>query len=511
MTRKGVFFLAAMVLCIGSFPNFGQGAPAKEEVLMIAAAQEPLSLDLTLYTSGNDRIIVENWSEWAVLREPSGKIVPGVASSWKISPDGKKIEFTMRKGVKFHNGDLLTTKDILFGYERGKAKSSGVKTATSLVERLEIVDDYRFNVYFKSPDVLFIPNLTSIPIVSKSYFDKVGEEAFSRQPVGTGPYKMVGYRPGEYVDIERFEEYWGKKPPTKKARIHFVGEETTRISKLKAGEVDLISAVPFTAVKDIEKSPNFKMIKVETYHPTRSILFGVNNPKMPWHDKRVRLAMAQAIDYKSIIHILNDVPIHLPGLAPDELGYDPEVKPYAYDPKKAKALLAEAGYPNGFDVKFYWGVGGRVSMQQEIAEAVAGYWEAVGIRTKLVGEETAAMLARRKNSLKPDAEYVAIYTSGFAGGTDPTQPLNFYFSADSANPVFTTPEITKVIREARSTMDDKKRAELIKQAVRLVHDEVGIIPVINNVTVYAMKKNIEFNPTRGINFDYLLVKDMMFK
>ena len=444
-------------------------------------------------------------------RVPSGEIAPGLVTAWKIAPDGKKMECTLRKGVKFHSGDLLTTKDVQFSYERALAKNPSVKATLRSVERLEIVDDYRFNFHFKEPDVTFIPYLGAFAIVSKSYYERAGEETFSKQPSGTGPYRVAGYRPGEYVDLERFEGYWGKKPSVKKTRIYFVGEETTRISKLKAGEVDLISAVPFTTVKDIEKSPNFKMIKVATYHPTRSILFGVNNPKMPWHDKRVRLAMAQAIDYKSIIHILNDVPIHLPGLAPDELGYDPEVKPYAYDPKKAKALLAEAGYPNGFDVKFYWGVGGRVSMQQEIAEAVAGYWDAVGIRTKLVGEETAAMLARRKNSLKPDAEYVAIYTSGFAGGTDPTQPLNFYFSADSANPVFTTPEITKVIREARSTMDDKKRAELIKQAVRLVHDEVGIIPVINNVTVYAMKKNIEFNPTRGINFDYLLVKDMTFK
>jgi peptide/nickel transport system substrate-binding protein len=510
MTRKSLFFCVTMGLLIGAFPDFGRAAQAKEEVLTIACGQEPLSLDLSQYTSGNDRVVVENWSEWPLYRETGGKVVPGVAS-WKMTPDGKKIEFTLKKGVKFHSGDPLTTKDIQFGYERGKAKSSGVRTGTESVERIEIVDDYRFNVYFKSPDVFYIPLLGSIPVISKNYYDRVGEDVFTRQPVGTGPYKMVAYRPGEYVDIERFEDYWGKKPPVKKARIHFIGEDTTRISKLMAGEADLISAVPFTDVRELEKAPNFKVVKLATNHPTRSILFGVNNPKMPWADKRVRLAMALAIDCTSIIHTLNDVPIHLAALAPDELGYDPTVKPYPYDPKRAKALLAEAGYPNGFDVKFYYGIGGRVSMQQEIAEGVASYWEAVGIRTKLMGEETAASLARRRTAQKPDSEYVALYTASFAGGADPTQPLNFYFSATSPNPVYTTPEISKVIAEGRSTMDDKKRAVLIKKAIKMITDDVGIIPVINAVSVYAMKKNVVFTPTKGVNFDFLFVKDMAFK
>jgi ABC-type transport system substrate-binding protein len=113
--------------------------------------------------------------------------------------------------------------------------------------------------------------------------------------------------------------------------------------------------------------------------------------------------------------------------------------------------------------------------------------------------------------LKPDAEYVAFYTAGVAGGVDPVQPLNAYFSADGSRPVFTTPEITKVIREARNTMNDKKRAELIKKAVKMIQDEAGFIPIHNTISNYAMKKNIDFNPTKGTNFDFLFVKDMTMK
>ena len=420
MNGKNRLLTAAMVLIIGSFPGCGHRGASKRRGSEDRRRSGAADLDISQYTAGNDRIVVENWGEFLLNKETSGKITPGLAS-WKVSPDGKKMEFTLRKGVKFHSGDPFTTKDVLFSFERGKAKSNGVKSGMVLVERVEIIDDYHFNFYFKEPDVLFIPNQTFIPIVSKSYYERVGEETFVRQPSGTGPYKVVSYRPGEYVDIERFEEYWGKKPPVKKARIYFVGEDTTRVAKLKAGEVDLISAVPFTDVKELEKSPNFKVVKLETNHPTRSIMFGTNNPKMPWYDKRVRLAMAYAIDCKSIIdNVLFGIPIRLAGLGPNELGYDPELKPYAYDPKKAKALLAEAGYPNGFDVKLYWQVGGRSSMSQETVEAIASYLEAVGIRTKLIGEDTAAMIARRNNALKPDAEYVAFYTAGVAGGVDPT-------------------------------------------------------------------------------------------
>ena len=511
MIRKIMFLCFAVVLITGALPDFVRGAEAKDEVLKIVAAQEPLTLDISQFGSGNDRVIVENWSEFLLGRETSGKVVPGLATAWKVSADGKRVDFTLRKGVKFHSGDLFTAKDVLFSWERARKKARDVTSGMLLVDKIEMVDDYHVTVTFKEPDVLFIPNLAWCPVISKTYYDRVGEDTFVKQPSGTGPYKVVGYRSGEYVDLERFEEYWGKKPPVKKARIDFVGEDTTRTAKLKAGEADLVHALPFTEVKEFEKSPNFKVVKFASGHPTRSILFGANNPKVPWYDKRVRLAMAHAINYDAIINICFGVPTHWAALGPGELGYDPTLKPYAYDPKKAKALLAEAGYPNGFDMNFYWAIGGRVPMQEEIVQALGSYFGAVGIRMKSVGEETAASLARRNNALKPDAEYVGLYTASFAGGVDPVQPLNGYFSSSGGRPVYSTPEITKLILEARGTMNNAKRAELIKKIVRMIYDQVGIIPIINNVSVYGMKKNVNFIPTRGVNFDYVLVKDMSVK
>jgi peptide/nickel transport system substrate-binding protein len=512
MRRRGMLLTVMAVLMMGWFPNLGQAAtpaPPKDPSVTVVAAQEPLTLDPTQFSSGNDRLILDNWGEYLLDRDPTGKVVPGVATAWKISADGRLIDFTLRKGVKFHSGDPMTAKDILFSWERAKEKSRDVKSGMVNVDRIEIVDDYRIRVHFKQPDVVFILNLAWCPVVSKGYYDKVGEDTFVKKPVGVGPYKMVDYRQGEYIDIERFEEYYGKKPQIKKARIYFVGEDSTRLAKLKAGEVDLIQNVPFTDVKELEKSPTFKLVKWATIHPTRSVLFGLNNPKVPWYDKRVRLAMALAIDTKSIIdNVLFGIPIRLAGLAPHELGYDPAVKPYAYDPKRAKTLLAQAGHPKGFEVTFYWQSGGRNPMTKEIVEAIASYWEAVGIRTKLVGEDTAATLARRAASMKPEAVYVGFYTAGVAGGVDPVQPINGYFNSKGRAPVYTAPELDKIIAEALTTVDNKKRAELIKKAVKYIHDEVGIIPVHNTMTVWAMKKNINYVPTQKVNFDFMYFKNM---
>jgi peptide/nickel transport system substrate-binding protein len=513
VTRNKMLFAVMIVLLIGAFPDFGQGAQAKDEVLKIAVGAEIATPDPSLYASGADLIVVENWGEWLLNKAPSGELTSGLVTSWKVSPDGKKMECTLRKGVKFHSGDLFTTKDVKFSFERGRTKNSSVKQDLQSVERLEIIDDYHFNFHFKQPDVQFITRrLGNIPIVSEDYHKRVGEETFSKQPSGTGPYKMVSYRPGEYVDIEGFEEYWGKKPPVKKARIYFVPEETTRVAKLMAGEVDLVQSVPFTALAEFRKSSNFKLLKLETNAPTSAIAFGSKNPKMPWYDKRVRLAVAHAIDCKSILHdILQDNAIHLPGVAPGEVGYDPELKAYPYDPKKAKALLAEAGYPNGFNMNLTFPIGGKVSMNNEIAQAIASYLEAVGIRTNLIGMEQAAMLADRKKAMDPNADYVAFYTANLAGVAEPTSSIDSFFTSKGVRAIFEHPEVTKINAVARSTMDNKTRGELIKKMVKILHEEVAYIPIITNVCTYALKKNIDFTPTKMINFDYVLVKDMAFK
>jgi peptide/nickel transport system substrate-binding protein len=293
--------------------------------------------------------------------------------------------------------------------------------------------------------------------------------------------------------------------------MYFVSEDTTRMAKLQAGEVDLVQGVPFNMVKMIESSPNFKAVKLATKSPNMSVMFSTRNPNTPWHDKRVRLAMAYAIDCDAIIkNVLHGIPTHWPFLAPGELGYDTTVKTYPYDPKKAKQLLAEAGYPNGFELTFSWQMGGRVPMSGEVVQAVASYLEAVGIRTKLEGKELAAYFSAHQAGKKPTSDFVGYYGGGMAGSVDPTESAFSNFSCDGASSLYCNPAFDKILTEARATMDDSKRSELVKRLVKILQEEVPTILIFNNVAVFAVKKNIDFKPTQD-RLDAVLVKDITVK
>lgn len=507
-TRRNFVLTSAAVAGAGllATPLTALAADAK---IRIAIGEEPSTVDHSASWTGVDYQIAENYGEFLIQRATNGELKPGLATAWKVSPDGKQIHFELRKNVKFHNGDAFTAKDVVFSMERGRAKSSTVKSRLSSVEKIEAVDDFNVRVHFKAPDVTFIPNRGAAMMVSKAYFDKVGEETFSRQPVGTGPYKFARFVSGETMDIERFAGYWGDKPKLDGARFFFVPEDTTRVAKLKAGEVDLINACPYSAVKDLQSRSDYKLVKLSVDHPTMSVVFATQNPKVPWHDKRVRQAMAHAVDTEAIVkNVLSGIPTQWPFLAPHELGYDANVKKIPYDPAKARALLAQAGISGGFDLKLYYAVTGRVQMNTQVAEAIASYFEAVGIRTRLIGEEWLAYRSRYNGAKKPDADYVALFTHGRAGSPDPTYNMTLFFSKDGPISLYNNPELDQLNAQAKATVDPAKRAELIRQEVRLIQDEVPSFPVYNNVTIYAMRKNVSFTPTQKYNFDLTLVKDM---
>jgi peptide/nickel transport system substrate-binding protein len=509
MEKKMGMSLIIILLIVFAFVCNGLAASAKK--LMIATGQEPSTIDQSLAGVGGDYAIVENYGEYLIQRVPNGDLKPGLAASWKVSPDGKVVEFTLRKGVKFHSGDAFTAKDVEFSFDRARVKNPTVKTRLKSIERFEIIDDYRFKLHFSAPDVTFIPGRAAAMIVSKTYYDKVGEEKFVRNPVGTGPYKFVNYTPGESIDIERFDGYWGEKPTVKEARFSFVVEDTTRVAQLKSKEVDIITTCPYPLVKDLEKSPGLKVIRLATNHPTPSIVFANRNAKTPWHDKRVRLAMAYAINYDSIIkNVFYGLPNRFAYLAPYEVGYDPQLKPYAYDPQKAKKLLAEAGYPNGFDLNLYWIVSGRFPFK-ESAEAIASYFEVVGIRTKLIGEEPVKNLSRHRASKTPDSEYVALFSHARSGGVDPTQFMDLMFSSSGGFSVYSNPQFDKIIEDAKATVDNKKRGALIRKAVNILQEDVASLPLCNAVMVYATQANIDFKPTQKHYMELMLVKDVTMR
>ena len=500
-----IFTLSAMLLVAGN--SLSQPADPKKIVIGFPTEPDALlpsdtSYGVTSYPISN------NIFERLVDISTDGKFIPGIAS-WEVLAGGKEFLFTLRKGVKFHSGDPLTARDVEFTHNRAWEKTATYKRYMRNFDRLEVIDDYHVKFIFKSPDVLFIPTRIA-NVVSKSYYDRVGEEQFVKNPVGTGPYKFVAWKPGEYIDIERNEDYWGEKPQVQAARFVFAKEDTTRVAMLKAGEADIIMSTPYPLVKDIETA-GFKTVRLPT-HPPCSVQFHNNNPDVPWYHRKVRLAVAYAIDKDAIVNdLFQGIPTGFPRLAPWELGYDPELKQYPYDPKKAKELLKEAGYPKGFEMPLYY-FAGRSYGQKETAEAVALYLNAIGIRCKIQGIEAAQMLAKvRAWHNDPKTVYVGVATVPMAFLPDPTEALTTGYLSTGWGSMYFNKDIDPIIEEASVTMDNAKRGELIKKAVRMLHEDVATVQIWANTSVYSMKSNIDFTPTLKNREPLMLLKDVMVK
>ena len=213
MKRKLMMFAClTLIFLVLGLTSGAEGASPKTSPLKVTVAlpAEPDTLDPTMTRfSVTSAPIGNNIFERLIDLTPDGKFVPGIAS-WKMSPDGKIVEFTLRKGVRFHSGDPLTTKDVEFSHNRALKNNPTHQRAMTNLDRFEIVDDYRCRFILKKPDVLFIPT-RSLTVVSSGYYNKVGEEQFVRKPVGTGPYKFVEWKLGEHIDIMANDSYWGGK------------------------------------------------------------------------------------------------------------------------------------------------------------------------------------------------------------------------------------------------------------------------------------------------------------
>ena len=282
---------------------------------------------------------------------PGNIMTPSLAESWTLSPDQRTYEFKLRQGVKFHNGDPFTAEDVKFSFLR--AKSSRV--LKEKVRDVEIVDPFRvrFHLHEPFPDFMaFYGTLATASswVVPKKYVEKVGDDGFMKQPVGLGPYKFVSNNPGIEIVMEANESYWRKMPSVKRLVFKSVPEPTTRAAMLKKGEVDIAYLLDTPAAMELKRDPNLKIVFSGAIGIHFLDFFDQWDPKSPWFDRRVRLAANYAIDRRSLNEAENLGASRLTGgMVPRKFEFALALEPYPYDPAKAKQLLTEAGYPNGFD------------------------------------------------------------------------------------------------------------------------------------------------------------------
>lgn len=483
----------------------GGGAPTNGRFTVVVNQVPPL-LDVALAANSANllRPTIDNVVETLVQKLPNGDIAPGLCS-WTISDDSKVLDYRLRPGVRFHSGDLLTPDDILFSHHRMLRLSSTYQSRAREVTGVTVLEDGTIRFVFRNSGQTYL-RMRGTYVFSRAHFDRVGEAGFSAAPVGTGPYRLTSYADSQYADLDAFPDYWGEQPQVRRVRIVYVSEDMTRVAMLRSGEADLIMAVPFPMVP-VLSGLGFVRAQADM-HPTISLRFQLANRNTPWADVRVRRALAHAIDCDAMIKgVFGGVPNHYPGFAPSEEGFDPAMRPYRYDPDEARRLLAEAGYPNGFQIPLTYFSGAYYGLR-ETTEVVTLYLRKIGISTSITNIDAAKTVEFvRKSARDPKARIVTVSASLFASSGDPVDAMRFGYDSRTPQSWFHNAELDALIARASVAGTREARSAALIECARLIHRELPIVPLWNNVLVYMMRPGVSFTPTQR-DVPLMLLKDI---
>jgi peptide/nickel transport system substrate-binding protein len=417
---------------------------------------------------------------------PGNNHAPGLAESWTVSKDHLTYEFVLRKGVKFHNGDPVTAEDVKFSFDRYRGASA--KLLKDRVREVEIVDPGRVRMHLKEPwpDFMTFYGTSATGaawIVPKKYVEKVGDDGFKKAPVGAGPYRVVSFTPGVELNMEAFDGYWRKVPAVKRLVFRSMPEETTRAAALKKGEVDIVYLLSGPVAEDIKRTPGLKLVAAQPPGVFWLDLPAQFDSKSPWHDRRVRLAASHAIDRQALNQAETLGFSHPTGsLLHRSLEFAKAFDPPAYDPAKAKQLLAEAGYPNGFDA----GDLTPLPPFTTLGEAISNYLGAVGIRTRTRTMERATFLTEwREQRLKG----VIVGVAGAAGNA--ATRLEAYVTKTGIYAAGTIPDVEDLFYRQARELDRKKREALLHQIQQIIYDRVTHVPVYELAFLWGVGPRVE--------------------
>ena len=424
---------------------------------------------------------------------PGNDWAPSLAESWRESDDGLTYEFKLRQGLTFHNGDPFTADDVKFSFLRYRGTSA--KLLHERVKAVEVVDPHRVRFVLHTPWPDFMAFYGTIAtgaawIVPKKYLEQVGDDTFKQKPVGLGPYRFVRMEPGVELVLEAQEHYWRQTPSINRLIFKGIPERTTRLAMLKNGEADIAYLMIGDEASAVKADPKLRLAQVIPA-ATWWLEFPEQwDPKSPWHDRRVRLAAALALDKQAINEVERLGFSRLTGLIiPSPLEFTLRLEPYPYNVAQARRLLADAGFPNGFDAGDLTPLPPFFTM----GEAVGNYLGAVGIRTKMRTMERAAFFtAAREKKLQG----LILNASGALGNA--ATRIETYVLSTGAYAYGGYADLDELFRQQSGERDRSKREALLHQIQRLMHERVMHAPIYEPATLHGVGPRVE-EPGVGLN------------
>lgn len=463
--------------------------PQSGGTLVYAAGADPDSLDPPNTDSNPGEAVGRTLYNYLVKFDAKLNLLPDLATKWTQSKDGLVWTFSLRKGVKFHDGTPFNAEAAKYNLDRflGPEKPLKASLHAPIIQAVEVVDEHTLKITLKVPFAFFLNNLahSASGMVSPAAHKKWGKD-LTLHPVGTGPFKFVEWVRGDRVVVERNPDYFDGKARLDKVIVRTVREDSARVLGLEAGDYDLGIRIPPEEVPRLMREGR---VRVYAEQSNRALRLGINNAKKPLDNVKVRQALNYAIDKASIVrNIYQDLGQVIPTVAgPLLTGYAP-VKGYPYDPAKAKQLLAEAGYPNGIQVTI-WTPKGRYLKDYELTQAVQQQLAAVGVQAKLESFEWGAYLAGIRKPV--DQARHELYLIGWSPSTGearwgiyPLTNCGLWPPKGNNYSYYCNKQVDENIDKAVSAKSAKERDAFMRKAQELlVQDPEGIYLLATKETV----------------------------
>lgn len=468
----------------GSTASESEGTQAKE--LVIATGADPTTLDPRKTWSGPGYSINSHIFEPLVFRKiTDGKVsIEGVLAESYENVDELTWKFTLREGVKFHNGEPLTADAVKFTLESIQDPDFNTPMVTWLSDIEEVTTEGDLTVFIKTktPTRGLISSLTQVPIVEPKAVEELGDE-FNTKPVGTGPYEVVEYTANNNVQLKRFEDYWGEPGVTELIQFRIMPENAVRLAALQRGDVQIAENISADKIEAVKNDPNLDIHITETL---RVNMF-VANFKNKWMaEQKFREAISLSIDRESLVkNILGGNTIAASSVSPPgTIGFNEDLPVYPHDPEKAKQLLQEVGY-DGSPIKMGAPIG-RYAMDRQIAEATAGMLKDAGINVELETLEFSSYIP------KMDEGAYDFYYIGVADLTiNPNTHYDGYYYSENAEGGYSNPKVDELMDQAIQTIDNKEAAGIYKEIQQILYEDKATFPLYYEPHMVGVRKGVE--------------------
>jgi len=473
----------ALTALVASAP--ADAAPEGQMTWAVHTTLVPTWFDPAESIQGTPFMILSATHDALVKPMPGKGMAPCLAESWSMSPDGLVYEFVLRKGVRFHNGEPMTAEDVKFSFERYRGIFA--RTLKDKVAAVETPDPgrVRFRLRQPWPDFMTFYGTRATGagwIVPKKYVEKVGDDGYKKAPVGAGPYKFVSFTPGVELVLEAFDQYWRKTPHVKRLVLRTIPDHTTRVAALKRGEADVVYLISGELAEEVKRTPG---LSVKAVFPSNHWLTFADqwDPKSPWADKRVRLAANLALDR----HALNEAATlglsKITGsIVPSSFDFYWPAPPYPHDPARARRLLAEAGYPNGFEA-------GELFCDLQVCpwgEAMLTHMKAVGIQLRLRPLERAAYFKGVAEKKYRNVLYLFAGASGNAATW-----LEAFAIAGGTYVHGSYPDLDGLFREQAVELDRGKREAILHRIQQMIHERAMFGPIWDFAFLHGVGPRVE--------------------